>query len=116
MRRLLLFVNLILSTLGFALPSEVKQVVREGHKSAGAALVRARLALKEDLSAAERIRLTLLKALLEAERGHFDQANISLVTARKLWTFTPDPRVRKNPTYLTEIEMTEFDIRSLEEQ
>lgn len=96
--------------------TNVRKLIAEGHYDAASAVVRMRLALEKELSEPDHLRLSLLKALLEARSGEREMARTSLVTARKIWMYSPDPGVRGNPQYLTEVEMTEFDVRTLEEQ
>lgn len=88
----------------------LRSLVREGHISAASALLSAEIALDSQGGARERLRLYLLKSILEGTRGRFSRAQEWLDLATSHWRGS----LGADAAYGTEIELTRHDLQVME--
>jgi|GEM_PF-1486447 len=89
----------------------VHSLVREGRFAAASALLSAEMALEPDAgSSRDRLRIYLLKSILDGMRGRFDQAREWLDLATIHWKGA----MGSDPGFGAEIELVRHDLQVLE--
>jgi hypothetical protein len=93
----------------------VQNLIEDKKYPAAESLLRLRLAVDVKASDAERLRMYLLEGLVQAYEGRSEAALDSLRFARELFkSAAPGSLLKRNDKiasrYMSEIEMTEFDI------